>query len=71
MRGTHHEFSSLGVVRVDRPLGISLERLGMGLVVSGLTLLFDGGVSDGMRPAKLFLGDGIVMGVVLSDWQPY
>ena len=37
----------------------------MGLSVSGLVLLFDGGVSSGMHLARLVLRGGIVMEVAL------
>ncbi len=40
----------------------------MGLGVSGLALLSDGGVLGGMRLAKLFLGGGIVTEVALFGW---
>ncbi len=40
----------------------------MGLGVLGLVSLFDGGVSGGMRLARLVLGGGIVTGVPLFDW---
>jgi len=40
----------------------------MALGVLALVLLFDGGVSGGMRLAKLFLGDGIATVVALFGW---
>ncbi len=42
----------------------------MGLGVSGLALLFGGGVLGGTRLARLFLGDGIATGVGPFDWLP-
>ncbi len=41
----------------------------MGLGILGLVSLFDGVVSSGTRLARLVLRDGIVMEVVLFDWQ--
>jgi len=42
----------------------------MGLVVSELALLSNGGVSGGMRLARPVLWFRIVRAGVLSDWQP-